>query len=64
MKPLTPAEEAVVQRVAEGDTDKVAGRNLGKDYLTVRDQVNSAKKKLGAKTRAHLVSLWIRSRIG
>ena len=59
---LTPAEEEVVERVARGDTDKVIGRDLGKHYTTVRDQVQSAREKLGAKTRAHLVSLWLKAK--
>ena len=63
MKPLTAAEEAAVERVAAGDTDKRAGRYLGKEAVTVRDQINSARRKLGAKTRAHLVMLWVRTRI-
>jgi DNA-binding CsgD family transcriptional regulator len=57
---LSPAEERVVARVAAGDTDKVIGRRFGVHYTTVMDQVDSAKRKLGAKTRAHLVSLWIK----
>lgn len=61
---LSPAEERVVQLVSEGQSDKLIGRQLGKFYKTVTDQVNSAKRKLGARTRAHLVSLWMRSRIG
>lgn len=63
MKPLTPAEEKVVERIAQGDTDKVIGKDLRKSYLTVRDQVQSARKKLGASTRAHLVSLWMKARV-
>ena len=62
MKPLSPAEEEVVERVARGDTDKRIALDLGKGHLTVRDQIQSARQKLGAKTRAHLVSLWLKAK--
>jgi len=60
---LTLAEERAVALVADGESDKSAGRKLGKSYITVRDQVKSARRKLGAKTRAHLVKLWIKAQI-
>ena len=49
--------------MSKGGTDKTIARDLGKDYITVRDQIQSAKKKLGAKTRAHLIMLWVMAKI-
>ena len=60
---VSPAEEKAVELLSKGGTDKTIARDLGKDYITVRDQIQSAKKKLGAKTRAHLIMLWVMAKI-
>lgn len=60
---LSPGEEKVVSMIAKGDTDKVIARREGKSHTTVRYQVYSAKRKLGAKTRAQLISIWLKSAI-
>ena len=54
---LTPREREVLELVAQGFTDKEIARMLGRDYITVRDQSQSAVKRLGARNRAHAVAL-------
>jgi DNA-binding CsgD family transcriptional regulator len=57
MKGMTLAEIEVMLLVARGKTDKEIGRELEKSHLTVHTQIESVRRKLGAGTRAHAVSL-------
>jgi DNA-binding CsgD family transcriptional regulator len=60
---LSPREEQAIRLLAEGGTDKTIARVLGNHFHTVRDQIQSARVKLGAKTRSHLIALWIKRQI-
>lgn len=53
---LTGRERDVLKRVALGDTDEEAGRALGIGVATVRTHLESARRKLGARTRSHAVA--------
>lgn len=48
MKQLTPAEQIAAELQAEGLTGKEIAWRLGKKYLTIRAQLASARRKLGA----------------
>lgn len=61
--PLSPVEEKIVALVADGRPDKLIAKDHGTTVNTVRSQVFHAKKKMGARTRAHLVSLWLKAKI-
>lgn len=54
---LTFCELAALECVAQGLSDKESAKVLGKDWLTVQDQVQAAVKKLGARNRPHAVAL-------
>jgi DNA-binding CsgD family transcriptional regulator len=53
---LSRREHEVVQRVALGETGPEIAAELGIAHETVRTHVRSAMKKLGARSRAHLVA--------
>ena len=57
---LTPRERSVLQMLADGETTASAARKLGISSATVRTHVEHMRSKLGAKTRAGLVSLGYR----
>lgn len=54
---LTPKEREVLELVALGFSDKESARRLGRNYHTVRLQVQSAVRRLGAENRPHAVAL-------
>jgi DNA-binding NarL/FixJ family response regulator len=60
---LSPPETLALKLVAEGKQDKDIARMTGKEWQTIRQQVQSACKKLGAETRAHAVALWLKGQI-
>ncbi|KUO64582.1 MAG: hypothetical protein APF80_01990 [Alphaproteobacteria bacterium BRH_c36] len=55
---LSPQEERIILRCADGLTDKEIGRELAISPHTVRTHINSAKAKLGAKNKTHAVILF------
>lgn len=60
MRELTDMERQVIAAVADGDQDKQIARRSGLSYWTVRERMQSAMKKLGAKNRAHAVTIAMR----
>jgi LuxR family transcriptional regulator, regulator of acetate metabolism len=60
---LSPPEAVALRYVAEGKQDKDIAKILGKEPQTVKEQVQSACRKLGAETRAHAVALWLKGQI-
>lgn len=54
---LTPRERDVLQLLADGETTASAAERLGLSRSTIRTHVEHMLAKLGAKTRAELVSL-------
>lgn len=54
---MTPREQQVLEGIAQGLPDKTIAWNLGLQRYTVRDHVQKAMRKLGAKNRAHAVTL-------
>jgi DNA-binding CsgD family transcriptional regulator len=57
---LTPRERNVLQMLADGETTGSAAKKLEISESTVRTHVEHMRLKLGAKTRAALVSLGYR----
>ena len=55
--PLSPRERDCLAFVAEGRTDWEIGESLGLAETTVLTHVQNARRKLGARTRAHAVAL-------
>ncbi len=53
---LTPAERDVAGLVARGFTNPEIAARLGVSAGTVKDQVSSVLRKLGARTRAELAA--------
>lgn len=58
---LTPREHDCIAYVAEGKSDWEIGVILGISKSTAHQHVESAKRKLGAATRAQAVARWILS---
>lgn len=56
--PLTPAEHAVVERLAAGMAPKQIALELGIALPTVRSHIAAAKRKTGARTLGQLVALF------
>lgn len=54
---LTPAEGRVIAHLANGETAKVAARSLQVAPSTIKAHTDNARRRTGAKTVAHLVSL-------
>src|SRR5690606_35953210 len=54
---LSPREVEVAGLVREGLTDREIAARLGLAHRTVQTQVASARRKLGAESRAHLAAL-------
>jgi DNA-binding CsgD family transcriptional regulator len=54
---LTPRQLAVLRLVARGLTDKEIGRTLGISYARARNIVAEARKLLGVRSRAELVTV-------
>jgi DNA-binding NarL/FixJ family response regulator len=60
---LTPRERAVVQLIAEGNTNKIVCTMLGVSLKTVESHRASAMRKLGFHTTADLVRYAVRNRL-
>jgi len=58
---LTARQVEVIGLLAEGLTDAEVGERLGCSWATVRTHAESARNRLGARNRAHLVGMWFRS---
>lgn len=58
---LTPAEKRVLTALAAGGTMEKYANESWRSKHTIRDQVKSARAKLGARTSTHAVALAIRS---
>lgn len=54
---LTPAERRTFQHLSQGRSPKEIARREGKSLSTIRQQINSAKKRLGAQTTAQAISI-------
>lgn len=63
MTPLTPRELAVVRLVARGLNDKDVARELRTSPYTVRNQLASARGKLGLANRTLLALYAVRTGI-
>lgn len=61
---LSVAEQFVVESLAEGKRFAEIAADRGTAESTVKHQAYSAKKKLGARSLAHLVALFGRGRRG
>lgn len=57
---LSPVEVAVLELVAEGMTNSEIATTLSKSSATVKAQVSSILRKLGARNRSAAVALWVR----
>jgi len=58
---LTEREREVVRRIAEGDTTDQIAERLFISRTTVDTHVRKAMGRMGAKNRAHLIALALRS---
>jgi DNA-binding CsgD family transcriptional regulator len=58
---LTPKEREVLARIVEGDTNAELARVLGISAWTAKFHTANLLRKLGAKNRAHLVTLAFRT---
>ncbi|MFJ9419087.1 response regulator transcription factor [Streptomyces sp. NPDC101227] len=58
-KTLTPRQTEVVRLAALGLTAKETARRLGISKTTVDEHVTEARRRVGASTKSHLVSLAI-----
>lgn len=56
---LTQRQTRVVELMARGWSDGEIGLELGIHGDTVREHVGAAKRRLGARSRAHAVVLWL-----
>ena len=54
---LTPREREILQMLAGGSTGEQIARQLELSPETVQKHVHTAKRKVGAHTRAHLIAL-------
>lgn len=61
--PLTPRERAVVQLIAEGNTNKAVCTKLGVSLKTIETHRASAMRKLGLHTTADLVRYAVKNRM-
>lgn len=57
---LSPAETEVLDLIAQGFTAEAAGAQLYKSGATVKQQLSSAYRKLGARNAPHAVALYLR----
>jgi len=53
---LTPAERLVLRYVSNGFSDEEIAADLRLSVHTVKDQVKAARRRLGARNRAHAVA--------
>jgi DNA-binding NarL/FixJ family response regulator len=60
---LTPREKAVVQLIAEGNTNKTVCTKLGVSLKTIETHRSSAMRKLGLHTTADLVRYAVKNRM-
>lgn len=60
---LTDAEQQAIRYMAEGKRDRDIAQITGLAAYTIRDQIQSAVRKLGAETRPHAVALWLKGAI-
>jgi DNA-binding CsgD family transcriptional regulator len=56
---LSPAERDVLGRLAQGATPQDVSEDTGKSISTVRKQMESARRRLGARTTSHAIALAI-----
>ncbi|MFQ1001353.1 LuxR C-terminal-related transcriptional regulator [Modestobacter sp. SSW1-42] len=61
--PLTRREADVLDELVQGQTNRVIGKNLFISEDTVKSHVKAILRKLGARDRAHAVSLVLSARI-
>lgn len=59
-KDITPAELAVMRRVAGGEGSKRIADETGRSRYTVADHMKAVRHKLNAKTIAHAVAILLR----
>lgn len=55
--PLSPRQDAILLRLADGDTPETIAAELHLAPSTVRAVVDNCRAKLGAKTTAHAISI-------
>ena len=60
--PLTRREQDVLDELLQGQSNRAIGRNLFISEDTVKSHVKAILRKLGARDRAHAVSLVLSSR--
>jgi len=60
--PLTPRESDVFDELVQGRSNRVIGANLSISEDTVKSHVKAVLRKLGARDRAHAVSLVLSAR--
>jgi len=58
LEALTARERQVMERIAGGDTDRVAAEKLGISVRTVEAHVGSILRRLGARSRAEAAQLY------
>lgn len=57
--PLTESEIAVLKALSQGLTVKETAHQLGKSERTVRNQLDSARSRIGAKTTIEAIAKWL-----
>ena len=57
--PLSPRQAEVISLVAAGLSEGEIGIQMGISGYTVREHVRRAKLALGARTKPHMVALWL-----
>ena len=58
--PLTSSEIAALQALSQGLTVKEAAQELGKSESTIRNQLDSARARIGAKTTVEAIAKWMK----
>ena len=56
---LTDTERKVLTRIAHGNTELEVAREFGKSRETVKNQTDSARRRLGARTTTNAVAIAI-----
>ena len=59
-KPLRPVEIRILDKMAEGKTNKVIARELNISPHTVKNHVHDILNKLGAERRSAAVAIYLR----
>ena len=60
MRPPTKCQRHILQRIAEGDTQRKIAFDLGVGYQTVKNHMFDIRKRMGAKSTENAVAIALR----